>query len=76
MVPFSERAGLELLDYGTKGTDREGFVKLKCPFRGNENHVGTMYAGSIWSLAEASGLPFCLSAFGDDLLDRFLPVVV
>ena len=48
---------------------------MKLPFRGNENHVGTMYAGSMWTLAECSGLPWCFSAFGEDVLERSLPVV-
>ena len=51
-------------------------VKCKIPFKGNENHVGTMYAGSLWALAEFSGLPFVLSAFGGaEVLEKFLPVV-
>ena len=75
MVPFVERAGIELLEWGENDTESTGIVKLKLPFRGNENHVGTMYAGSLWTVAEFAGLPFCLSAFGDDLLERFLPVV-
>ena len=71
MIPFAERAKIKLLEFGD-----HGFVKLMIPFKGNENHVQTMYAGSLWSLAEFSGLPFLLSAFGgSEILEKFLPVV-
>jgi thioesterase domain-containing protein len=71
MIPFAERSKIELLEFG-----EHGMVKLKIPFKGNENHVGTMYAGSLWSLAEFSGLPFILSALGGvEVLEKFLPVV-
>jgi len=53
----------------------EGHVKLKIPYRGNENHVGFMYAGSIFTLAESSVLPLCFSAWGMDCMNDFLPVV-
>ena len=70
MIPVVEKAGCELLEF-----NNHGHVKLKMPFRGNENHVGVMYAGSLWTLAEYSGLPLILSAFGMDFMDTFLPVV-
>ncbi len=71
MIPFAERAKIQLLEFGD-----HGHVKLKIPFKGNENHVGTMYAGSLWALAEFAGLPFVLSAFGGtEILVKFLPVV-
>ena len=70
MIPFAERCQVEPLEFNDMG-----HVKLKMPFRGNENHVGTMYAGSLFTLAEFSGLPLCLSAFGMNLFDTHLPVV-
>ena len=34
-----------------------------------------MYAGSIWTIAESSGLVWCWSTFGEDVFERSLPVV-
>ena len=70
MIPFAERAGIELLEFNDMG-----HVKLRMPFRGNENHVNTMYAGSLFTLAEFSGLPLSFSAFGMDILNTNIPVV-
>lgn len=48
-------------------------IKLRMPIEGlHTNHVGTAYAGSIFSLAELSGGAFIQSAYG---FDEFVPVV-
>ncbi len=47
--PFVERAGLEVLDVG------RGSCRLKMPIEGNGNHVGIMYAGALFTLAEVPG---------------------
>jgi thioesterase domain-containing protein len=65
-VAFVARMNLKVLDL------RAGYVKLFAPLQGNENHVGTMYAGALFTLAEIPGGALCLT-----LLDvsRFYPIV-
>merc|ERR1712023_15101 len=72
-MPFIERAHIEILEFAQGGS--EGHVKLRIPFEGNQNHVGVMYAGSQFTFAEFSALPLTLSAFGMDILERFVPHV-
>ena len=48
-VAFIERMGLEMIE------SKKGYVKLKAPLSGNENHVGIMYAGALFTLAEVPG---------------------
>ena len=54
MVPFLNRANQSIEEL------REGYVKIKMPFRGNENHAGFMYAGSLFTLGESSILPLIM----------------
>ncbi len=45
-VAFVERTGVKALELERRR------VKLMAPLRGNENHIGTMYAGALFTLAE------------------------
>ena len=48
-VPFAARNSFKVLEA------RPGFLKAKMPFKGNRNHIGTMYAGAMFTLAELPG---------------------
>ncbi|CBL45930.1 Hypothetical protein HDN1F_23470 [gamma proteobacterium HdN1] len=56
-IPFAERAGVDLVEF------ERGRVKMKIPFQGNQNHIGTMYAGALFTLAEIPGGALFMSAF-------------
>jgi thioesterase domain-containing protein len=56
-IAFVERMGLKVLDL------RPRYVKLLAPLRGNENHIGTMYAGALFTLAEIPGGALVLATF-------------
>ena len=45
---------------------------IRLPLEPNVNHVGTMYAGALFTLAEAPGGSLFISAFD---LSRFYPIV-
>lgn len=45
-VAFIENMGLKTIEA------RPGYVKLKAPLKGNENHIGIMYAGALFTMAE------------------------
>ena len=45
---------------------RKGYVKLTVPLDDNENHIGTMYAGALFTLAEIPGGAICMSTFDMD----------
>ena len=64
--PFVERVGLELL------LSERGRAVVRLPFEPNINHVGMMYAGALFTLAEAPGGTLFISAFD---LSRFYPIV-
>jgi acyl-coenzyme A thioesterase PaaI-like protein len=49
-----------------------GYVKSKTPFDGNGNHIGTMYAGVLFTAAELLGGAIALSTFD---MTKFYPVV-
>lgn len=65
-VPFVQRMGLRVEEL------RPGYVKLVTPLQGNENHIGTVYAGALFTLAEIPGGALFLSVFDGT---RFYPVV-
>ncbi len=56
-IPFVSRSGLRVLEM------RPGYVKLRMPFEGNQNHVGTMYAGALFTLGEIPGGALCYCTF-------------
>lgn len=64
--PFVERAGLELLHL------ERGRAVLRLPFEPNINHVGMVYAGALFTVAEVPGGVLFLSAFD---VSRFYPIV-
>ncbi len=65
-IAFVKRSGLqaEILE--------PGHVRLRMPFEGNQNHIGTLYAGAIFTLAEMPGGALFLTSFDSR---RFYPVV-
>ena len=63
---FVENTGIDLLEYG------RGRAKLMMPLEGNVNHVGMMYAGALFTLAEIPGGTLFGSAFDTS---RFYPIV-
>jgi len=65
-MQFTERMGLETVKVG------KGYAKLKAPIRGNENHVGIMYAGALFTLAEVPGGTLFYSLFDGS---KYYPVV-
>lgn len=64
--PFVERCGVETLD-----VDR-GYCKMRMPLAPNLNHVGIMYAGALYTLAELPGGAIYLTSFDTS---RFYPIV-
>jgi len=65
-IPFAERTGVQVVEL-----DR-GYVKMKMPFEPNVNHVGMMYAGALFTLAEVPGGAIFLSTFD---AKRYYPIV-
>jgi len=66
-IPFAERAGIDLIEF------ERGHVKMKIPLEPNKNHIGTMYAGALFTLAEIPGGAIFMSAFD---MTKFFPIVV
>ena len=64
--PFVERCGVQTLD-----VDR-GYCKMLMPFAPNVNHVGIMYAGALYTLAELPGGTIYLTSFDTG---KFYPIV-
>jgi len=48
-IPAIQRTGLTITDIS------ERYAKVKMPLEGNANHIGMMYAGSLFSIGEISG---------------------
>lgn len=65
-IAFVQRSGLkaEVLE--------PGFVRLRMPLDGNQNHIGSMYAGALFTLAEIPGGALFLTSFD---ASRFYPVI-
>jgi acyl-coenzyme A thioesterase PaaI-like protein len=49
-----------------------GFVRLRMPLEGNQNHIGTMYAGALFTLAEIPGGALFMTSFD---VQRFYPII-
>ena len=65
-IDFVKRSGLkaeELLP---------GFVRLRMPLAGNQNHIGTLYAGALFTLAEIPGGALFLTSFH---VQRIYPLI-
>ncbi|OWJ95710.1 thioesterase [Pseudomonas sp. A46] len=65
-IAFVKRSGLkaEILE--------PGHVRLRMPFEGNQNHIGTLYAGALFTLAEVPGGALFLTSFD---ARHFYPIV-
>ncbi|HEY1027058.1 MAG TPA: YiiD C-terminal domain-containing protein [Pseudomonas sp.] len=65
-IAFVKRSGLraEVLE--------PGFVRLRMPLQGNQNHIGSMYAGALFTLAEIPGGALFLTSFDTQ---RFYPII-
>ena len=66
VIPFVRRSGARVVHL------EPGRVVCRMPLRGNVNHIGTMYAGALFTLAEFPGGPLMLATFG---MQRFIPIV-
>lgn len=65
-VPFAGRTEVKVLEM------EPGYVKMMMPLQPNLNHVGTMYAGALFTLAELPGGAIFLTTFD---VNRFYPLV-
>lgn len=65
-IPFLERTRI-VVDHAERG-----FVRLRMPFEPNVNHVGMMYAGALFTLAEVPGGTMFLTTFDTT---KFYPIV-
>ncbi len=65
-IPFLARTGV-VVDHAERG-----FVRLRMPFEPNVNHVGMMYAGALFTLAEVPGGTLFITTFDPK---RFYPIV-
>lgn len=65
-IEFIKRMGVKVL------TLEPGRVKLMAPMKDNENHIGTVYAGAIFSLGEVVGGPLLWSLFDPG---KYFPIV-
>lgn len=65
-IAFAGRTEVKVLDL------KPGYVKMLMPLKPNLNHVGTMYAGALFTLAELPGGAIFLSTFDSS---RFFPLI-
>lgn len=65
-IKFVANSGLRVVEL------RRGHIRCEMPFAGNGNHIGTMYAGALFTLAEIPGGGLFLSSFD---AQRFFPIV-
>jgi thioesterase domain-containing protein len=65
-IPVMETMGLSIVEL------RRGYAAARIPMEPNGNHIGTMYAGSLFTVAEVLGGVIGLVSFD---LDGYFPVV-
>ncbi len=65
-IPAIKRTGIRVLDI------RPRYTKILMPLEGNVNHVGMMYAGSLFTIGEIPGGILHLASFD---VNRFFPIV-
>jgi acyl-coenzyme A thioesterase PaaI-like protein len=65
-IDFVKRSGLRAEEL------QPGFVRLRMPLAGNQNHIGTLYAGALFTLAEIPGGALYLTSFD---VQRFYPLI-
>jgi thioesterase domain-containing protein len=56
-IQFVAHTGLRVVEM------RGGYVKCVMPFEGNGNHIGTMYAGALFTLADIAAGALFLASF-------------
>lgn len=66
IIPFVRRTGVRVISL------ENGYVLCHMPLKGNVNHIGTMYAGALFTLAEFPAGPLMLATFG---MQRYIPIV-
>src|SRR5688572_30722429 len=57
MIPRAHEMGVEVVEL------RRGYAEARVPIEGNGNHIGTMYAGVLFAVAEILGGAIVLSSF-------------
>lgn len=57
VIKIIEKMGMRILEF------KKGFVKILLPKEPNVNHIGTVYAGSLFSLADYAGGVFFFASF-------------
>lgn len=65
-IPFTARTGVVIEEA------EPGYVKLRMPFEPNVNHVGMMYAGALFTLAELPGGTLFTTTFD---FTKYYPIV-
>jgi thioesterase domain-containing protein len=65
-VPAIKRSGVQIIGL------RDRYCKLLMPLAGNVNHVGMMYAGSLFTLGELPGGIIVMASYE---LGKFIPIV-
>lgn len=66
LVPFVSRTGL-VVEQAQKG-----LAQCRMPLQGNQNHLGAMYAGALFTLADITGGVLLLASFDRQ---RFYPIL-
>ena len=66
MIPFVGRSEIQVDELEV------GYVKMRMPIEPNTNHVGTMYAGALFTLAEMPGGAIFVTTFN---AKKFYPIV-
>lgn len=67
-VPFNELLGISISD------DPEYLLQLKAKHE-YTNHLGTVHAAALFTLAEGSGAQLLLRSFPEDIIDNVIPVL-
>jgi thioesterase domain-containing protein len=65
-IPIVQKTGIKVLEF------RERYAKLLLPFEKNVNHVGIIYAGSLFTLGDMAGGAIYHAAFDNK---KFYPIV-
>ena len=65
-IPAIKRTGLTITDMSKR------YAKVMMPLEGNANHIGMMYAGSLFSIGEISGGVIHGASFDTE---KFVPLV-
>ncbi len=65
-IPLMESCNIELVAL------EPGYARTRCPMEGNGNHLGTMYAGVLFSVAEVLGGVMAAVTFD---MAKYLPLV-